>query len=73
MPSYSNSRAADSESALNAGAPMTAEQAARLKQLARVAYDIEAFDPHLTQAEAERRIVTLQAKLKLQDGPPHTL
>jgi hypothetical protein len=73
MPSHSNSPAADSGSALNAGAPMTAEQAARLKQLAQSAYDLEAFDPHLTRAEAERRIVTLQAKLKLQDGPPHTL
>lgn len=56
-----------------AGASMTAEQAALLKRLAHDAYDVEAFDPHLTQAEAQRRIVTLQAKLKLQDEPPHTL
>jgi len=55
-----------------ADAPMTAEQAAVLKQLARDAYDFEAFGPHLTQTEAERRIVTLRAKLKLQGEPPHT-
>ena len=53
--------------------PMTAEQAARLKQLAIDAYEPDAFKPDLTQAEAERRIATLAAKLKLLDGPPHTL
>ena len=52
---------------------MTAEQAARLKQLTIDAYEPNAFKPHLTQAEAERRIATLAAKLKFLDGPPHTL
>jgi hypothetical protein len=55
-----------------ADAPMTAEQAAELKRLAHDAYDFEAFGPHLTQTEAERRIITLRAKLKLQGEPPHT-
>jgi hypothetical protein len=54
-------------------APMTAEQAARLKRLARDAYEPDAFSPHLTFAEAQSRIVTLTAKLKLLDAPPHTL
>jgi hypothetical protein len=53
--------------------PMSAEQAARLKQLARDAYDLDAFKPHLTATEAERRIAMLSAKLALLDGPPHTL
>ena len=53
--------------------PMTAEQAALLKRLAHAAYDLEAYHPNLTRAEAERRIAVLSAKLKLQDGPPHTL
>ena len=53
--------------------PMTAEQAARLKQLAIDAYDLDAFKPNLTQAEARRRIAMLSAKLPLLDAPPHTL
>jgi hypothetical protein len=52
---------------------MTVEQAARLKQLAVDAYELDAFKEVLTQAEAARRIATLSAKLKLLDGPPHTL
>jgi hypothetical protein len=52
---------------------MTVEQAARLKQLAIDAYELDAFKEVLTQAEAARRIATLSAKLKLLDGPPHTL
>ncbi|MGH6684348.1 MAG: DUF3072 domain-containing protein [Pseudolabrys sp.] len=54
-------------------APMTAEQAARLKQLASDAYELEAFKTQLTQAEAQRRIAMLAAKLTLLDEPPHTL
>jgi hypothetical protein len=54
-------------------APMTAEQAVQLKQLARNAYEPEAFSQNLTRAEAQRRIAMLNAKLKLQDEPPHTL
>ena len=56
-----------------AGEPMSAEQAATLKQLSIDAYEPEAFDEHMTRSEAERRIVTLKAKLKLLDAPPHTL
>ena len=59
--------------ATGADAPMSAEQAALLRRLAHDAFDIEAFDEHLTQSEAARRIATLQAKLKLQGEPPHTL
>jgi hypothetical protein len=52
---------------------MTAEQAATLKQLAEAAYEREAFKPNLTHAEADQRIATLTAKLKLLGDPPHTL
>jgi hypothetical protein len=52
---------------------MTAEQGELLKKLARDAYDLDAFRPRLTQAQAQLRIAGLHAKLKLQDGPPHTL
>jgi Protein of unknown function (DUF3072) len=73
MPSNPDKR--EPELTLNTGAepPMTEEQAAVLKQLAHDAYDIEAFSPELTTGEAERRIATLKAKLKLQGEPPHTL
>ena len=53
--------------------PMTAEQAATLKRLAEAAYEREAFKPNLTRAEADVRIATLIAKLKLLGEPPHTL
>jgi hypothetical protein len=53
--------------------PMTPEQARLLRQLAFDAYEPEAFAPNLSQAEAERRIHTLRAKLKLMSEPPHTL
>lgn len=54
-------------------APMSAAQADLLRRLAIDAYEPDAFQRHLTAAEAERRIETLKAKLKLLDGPPHTL
>jgi hypothetical protein len=54
-------------------ASMTAEQAKLLKQLALDAYEPDAFSANLTHGDAERRIATLQAKLKLLDAPPHTL
>lgn len=57
----------------NANGPMSAAQANELKQLAFDAYEPDAFQQQLTAAEAERRIETLKAKLKLLDGPPHTL
>jgi hypothetical protein len=53
--------------------PMTPEQAATLKQLAKAAYELDAFKPNLTRAEADIRIAALKAKLKLLNGPPHTL
>jgi len=53
--------------------PMTGEQAATLKRLAQAAYELDAFKPNLTRAEADLRIATLAAKLKLLDGPPHAL
>ena len=59
--------------ATGAGAPMTAEQTAELKQLAGDAFELDAFGPHLTQSEAAQRIAMLKAKLKLQGEPPHTL
>ena len=59
--------------AMTAGQPMTAEQAATLKRLAKAAYELDAFKPNLTRAEADLRIAVLTAKLKLLDGPPHTL
>ncbi len=54
-------------------ARMTAEQAATLKGLAEAAYELDAFKPNLTRAEADQRIAMLTAKLKLLDEPPHTL
>jgi Protein of unknown function (DUF3072) len=59
--------------AVTANRPMTAEQAATLKRLAEAAYELEAFQRNLTRAEANLRIAMLTAKLKLLDGPPHTL
>jgi Protein of unknown function (DUF3072) len=53
--------------------PMTAEQAETLKRVAKAAYELDAFKPNLTRAEADRRIAALTAKLKLLDGPPYTL
>jgi hypothetical protein len=58
---------------LSEHAPMTVEQTALLRQLALEAYELDAFGCHLTQAEANIRIATLAAKLKLLDEPPHTL
>jgi hypothetical protein len=48
--------------------PMTTEQAAKLKRLAQAAYDLDAFKPNLTGAEADLRIAALIAKLKVLDG-----
>ena len=48
-------------------------RAATLKRLAQDAYELDAFKPNLTRTEAEKRIAMLTAKLKLLDGPPHTL
>ena len=53
--------------------PMTPEQAATLKRLAQAAYELDAFKRNLKRSEADLRIAALTAKLKLLDGPPHTL
>jgi hypothetical protein len=58
---------------LKTNEPMTTEQAALLRKIAFDAYEPEAFRPNLTQAEAERRIDMLRAKLEMMDEPPHTL
>ena len=58
---------------ITANGPMTAEQAATLKRLAEAAYELDAFKPNLTRAEADVRIAMLTAKLKLLGEPPHTL
>ena len=52
---------------------MTAAQAATLKSLAQDAYELDAFRPNLSSAEADIRIAMLTAKLKLLGEPPHTL
>jgi hypothetical protein len=70
---YADQRSAEIGNAMAAAQPMTAEQAATLKRLAQAAYELEAFQPNLTRAEADLRIAILTAKLKLLGEPPHTL
>jgi hypothetical protein len=55
---------------MTADRPMTAAQAATLKRLAEAAYELDAFKPNLTGAEADLRIAMLTAKLKLLGEPP---
>src|SRR5215472_1320680 len=45
---------------ITANQPMTAEQAATLKRLAEAAYELEAFKPNLTRAEADAPLSQLQ-------------
>jgi hypothetical protein len=52
---------------------MTDEQATHLKNLSEQAFEPEAFKRNLDGAEATLRIAALRAKLRLMDGPPHTL
>jgi hypothetical protein len=52
---------------------MSEEQAATLRRLSQDALEPEAFSRNLSRVEAQRRIEALAAKLRLQDGPPHTL
>jgi hypothetical protein len=58
---------------MTADQSMAAEQAATLKRLAEAAYELDAFKPNLTRAEADLRIAALTAKLRLLGEPPHTL
>lgn len=53
--------------------PMTDDQSVQLKTLARRAYELDAYKPQITRAEAEKRIAMLRAKIKLLGEPPHTL
>jgi hypothetical protein len=55
------------------GTPMTTRQAALLRRLALECYEPDAFSAQLTRVEADKRIAMLEAKMKLQDEPPHTL
>jgi Protein of unknown function (DUF3072) len=52
---------------------MTDEQATDLKNLSEQAFEPEAFKRDLDGGEAAIRIAALKAKLRLMDGPPHTL
>jgi hypothetical protein len=52
---------------------MTDEQATALKSISEQAFEPEAFKRNLGGAEAALRIAALRAKLRLMDGPPHTL
>jgi len=70
---FPQDRSIEELEAMIASQPMTAEQAATLKRLAKAAYELDAFKPNLTRTEADRRIAMLTAKLKQLDGPPHTL
>ena len=45
---------------MTADQAMTAEQAATLKRLAKAAYELDAFKPNLTRAEADLRIAALK-------------
>jgi len=53
---------------MTADQPMTAEQAATLKRLAEAAYELEAFQPNLTRAEADLRISMLTASSNCLTG-----
>jgi hypothetical protein len=47
---------------------MTPAQALRLKKLSREAYQPRQFEENLTQAEALRRIATLEKEIELADS-----
>lgn len=46
--------------------PMTGAQASYLKTLSEQADDPEAFDEHISKAEASKRIDVLKAKMELE-------
>ena len=73
MPAESPLPAALHRCAGRSNLPMTAEQSDTLRRLAKAAYELDAFKPNLTRTEADIRIAALKAKLKLLNGPPHTL
>ena len=55
---------AAAKAADDAGAPMTPDQIAYLKELGRRAGDVDAFDEALTRGEAQKRIAALEALLE---------
>jgi hypothetical protein len=55
---------AAAKAADDAGAPMTLDQIAYLKELGRRAGDVDAFDEALTRGEAQKRIAALEALLE---------
>jgi hypothetical protein len=59
------------DQAVSGQEPMTAAQAAELKELAERALESDAFGPSLTKGEAAVRIKALRAKLRLMSEPPH--
>jgi hypothetical protein len=63
----------DKPQPMTADGLMAAAQAATLKRLTLVTYELDAVKPNLTSAEADIRIAMLTAKLKLLGEPPHTL
>jgi hypothetical protein len=72
-PTPPSNRAKNPADGVSGNEPMTGAQASYLKTLSEEAREPEAFSTNLTKAEAALRIDTLKAKLRLQDGPPHTL
>lgn len=66
-------RRPDAALSTDADAPMSADQARILRELAKDALEPEAFSRKLTQSEAAQRIAMLTAKLKLMSHPPHTV
>jgi hypothetical protein len=69
----SSNTARDPSDWVSGDEPMTGAQASDLKTLSEEAREPEAFKLNLSKAEASLRIDALKAKLRLQDGPPHTL
>jgi hypothetical protein len=72
-PHPKSNTAKDPDEWVSGDEPMTGAQASYLKTLSEQAHEPDAYDQTLTKAEASKRIDALKAKLKLLDGPPHTL
>ena len=72
-PDPSSNMEKDPEQWVSGDDPITGAQASYLKTLSEQAMEPEAFDETITKAEASKRIDALKAKLRLLDGPPHSL